>query len=60
MDHFDEMLQQSQRQPHRLRHLHRALEHIQTHRSAIWCTTPGAIVAAAAAVEARQNVVAEG
>jgi peptidoglycan/xylan/chitin deacetylase (PgdA/CDA1 family) len=30
-------------QPHRLRHLRRALRHIASHRDAIWLTTPGAI-----------------
>lgn len=30
-------------QPHRLRHLKRALRHIARHRDAIWLTTPGAI-----------------
>jgi allantoinase len=30
-------------QPHRLRHLKRALRHITQHRDAIWLTTPGAI-----------------
>ena len=30
-------------QPHRLRHLKRALKHIARHRDAIWLTTPGAI-----------------
>ncbi len=30
-------------QPHRLRHLKRALNHIAQHRDAIWLTTPGAI-----------------
>jgi allantoinase len=30
-------------QPHRLRHLRRALQHIAQHRDAIWLTTPGAI-----------------
>ena len=30
-------------QPHRLRHLKRALRHISQHRDAIWLTTPGAI-----------------
>ena len=30
-------------QPHRLRHLKRALRHIAGHRDAIWLTTPGAI-----------------
>ena len=30
-------------QPHRLRHLRRALQHIAAHRNDIWLTTPGAI-----------------
>jgi len=30
-------------QPHRLRHLKRALRHIAKHRDRIWLTTPGAI-----------------
>ncbi|MBM3644460.1 MAG: polysaccharide deacetylase [Alphaproteobacteria bacterium] len=30
-------------QPHRLRHLKRALRHIAAHRDTIWLTTPGAI-----------------
>lgn len=30
-------------QPHRLRHLKRALRHIASHRESIWLTTPGAI-----------------
>lgn len=30
-------------QPHRLRHLRRALRHIASHRDSIWLTTPGAI-----------------
>ena len=30
-------------QPHRLRHLKRALRHIASHRDDIWLTTPGAI-----------------
>jgi allantoinase len=30
-------------QPHRLRHLKRALRHIGSHRESIWLTTPGAI-----------------
>ena len=30
-------------QPHRLKHLKRALQHIVSHRDAIWLTTPGAI-----------------
>lgn len=62
IDHFEEMLQQARRQPlvmgvalhpylvgqpHRLRHLRVALEHITKARDAghIWLTTPGAICA---------------
>jgi peptidoglycan/xylan/chitin deacetylase (PgdA/CDA1 family) len=58
VDQFDEMLELSQKrplvmgvalhaylvgQPHRLRHLKRALRHIAKHRDRIWLTTPGAI-----------------
>ncbi|MBS0517889.1 MAG: polysaccharide deacetylase family protein [Proteobacteria bacterium] len=58
VDQFDEMLELSQArplvmgvalhayivgQPHRLKHLRRALRHILTRREAIWLTTPGAI-----------------
>ena len=58
VDQFDEMLELSQErplvmgvalhaylvgQPHRLRHLKRALRHIARHRDQIWLTTPGAI-----------------
>jgi allantoinase len=58
VDHFDEMMELSRErplvmgialhaylvgQPHRLRHLKRALRHIARHRDAIWLTTPGAI-----------------
>ena len=58
VDQFDEMLELSQErplvmgvalhaylvgQPHRLRHLKRALSHIAKHRDRIWLTTPGAI-----------------
>lgn len=58
VDQFDEMLELSQDrplvmgvalhaylvgQPHRLRHLKRALRHIARHRDSIWLTTPGAI-----------------
>ncbi|MBS0549635.1 MAG: polysaccharide deacetylase family protein [Proteobacteria bacterium] len=39
-------------QPHRLRHLRRALQHIVRHRDAIWLTTPGAIAAHCAALPA--------
>ena len=60
IDHFDEMLEQSAAQPlvmgialhpyivgqpHRLRHLRRALAHIATRRSDIWLTTAGEIAA---------------
>jgi allantoinase len=60
IDHFDEMLEQSAHeplvmgvalhpyivgQPHRLRHLRRALAHIAAHRERIWMTTAGAIAA---------------
>jgi allantoinase len=59
IDHFDEMLEQSARalvmglalhpyivgQPHRLRHLRRALTHVAAHRERIWLTTAGAIAA---------------
>jgi hypothetical protein len=58
VDQFDEMAELSQArplvmgvalhayivgQPHRLRHLKRALRHIAAHRDAVWLTTPGAI-----------------
>lgn len=58
VDQFDEMLELSETrplvmgvalhaylvgQPHRLRHLKRALRHIAARREAIWLTTPGAI-----------------
>lgn len=58
VDQFDEMLELSEArplvmgvalhaylvgQPHRLRHLKRALRHITAKREAIWLTTPGAI-----------------
>jgi allantoinase len=58
IDQFDEILELSQErplvmgvalhaylvgQPHRLRHLRRALRHIAKHRERIWLTTPGAI-----------------
>ena len=60
VDHFDEMFEQSAReplvmgialhpyivgQPHRLRHLRRALTHIAAHRDRVWLTTAGAIAA---------------
>jgi allantoinase len=59
VDHFDEMLEQSRTQPlvmgialhpylvgqpHRLRHLRRALRHLKA-AGGVWWTTPGAIVA---------------
>jgi hypothetical protein len=58
VDSFDEMLEQSRRQPlvfgialhaflvgqpYRLRHLRRAFEHIVAHRADVWLTTSGAI-----------------
>ena len=58
IDHFDEMLEQSQSfplvfgislhpyiigQPFRLRHLRRALEHITARSEKIWLTHPGMI-----------------
>lgn len=58
IDNFDEMLEQSSRQPlvmgialhpylvgqpYRLRHLRRALSHIASHQDQIWLTTSGAI-----------------
>lgn len=58
VDQFDEMIELSEKrplvmgvalhayivgQPHRLRHLKRALRHIARHRDDIWLTTPGAI-----------------
>lgn len=61
VDQFDEMLQQSLRQPlvmgialhpyivgqpYRLRHLRRALQHIAARRESVWLTTPGEICAA--------------
>jgi len=67
VDQFDEMLELSAArplvmgialhayimgQPHRLRHLKRALQHIVRHRDAIWLTTPGAIAAHCAALPA--------
>ena len=67
VDQFDEMLELSQKrplvmgvalhayivgQPHRLRHLKRALRHIAQHRNAIWLTTPGAIARHCAALPA--------
>ena len=67
VDQFDEMLELSAErplvmgvalhaylvgQPHRLRHLKRALRHIAGHRDAIWLTTPGAIARHCAALPA--------
>jgi hypothetical protein len=58
VDQFDEMIELSEKrplvmgvalhayivgQPHRLRHLKRALRHIARHRDDVWLTTPGAI-----------------
>ena len=58
IDNFDEMLEQSKRQPlvygiglhafivgqpFRLRHLRRALEHVCRHRDQVWFTTTGAV-----------------
>jgi peptidoglycan/xylan/chitin deacetylase (PgdA/CDA1 family) len=37
-------------QPHRLRHLRRALQHVAAHRDGVWVTTAGAIAAHAAAL----------
>jgi peptidoglycan/xylan/chitin deacetylase (PgdA/CDA1 family) len=67
IDQFDEMFEQSARQPlvcaialhayivgqpFRLRHLRRALEHIAHRRDAIWLTTAGAIAAHVASLPA--------
>jgi peptidoglycan/xylan/chitin deacetylase (PgdA/CDA1 family) len=67
IDQFDELLELSQErplvmgvalhaylvgQPHRLRHLKRALRHIARHRDRIWLTTPGAIAQHCAALPA--------
>jgi hypothetical protein len=67
VDQFDEMLELSETrplvmgvalhayivgQPHRLRHLKRALRHIVSRRDKIWMTTPGAIAAHCAALPA--------
>jgi allantoinase len=67
VDQFDEMLELSQKrplvmsvalhayivgQPHRLRHLKRALAHIAAKRAEIWLTTPGAIARHCAALPA--------
>ena len=58
IDQFEEMLELAEQrplvmgvalhayivgQPHRLRHLKRALRHIAGKRDAVWLTTPGAI-----------------
>ncbi|MDP2334582.1 MAG: polysaccharide deacetylase family protein [Reyranella sp.] len=68
VDQFDEMLELSKArplvmgvalhayivgQPHRLKHLKRALRHIAAHRDAIWLTTPGAIARHCAGLPAR-------
>jgi allantoinase len=60
IDHFDEMLEQSAHaplvmgialhpyivgQPHRLRHLRRALTHVAERRDRVWLTTAGAVAA---------------
>jgi allantoinase len=67
VDQFEEMLELSQKrplvmgvalhayivgQPHRLRHLKRALAHIAAKRSDIWLTTPGTIARHCAALPA--------
>jgi allantoinase len=67
VDQFDEMLELSETrplvmgvalhayivgQPHRLRHLKRALKHIASRRDRIWMTTPGAIAGHCAALPA--------
>ncbi|MFO1079422.1 MAG: polysaccharide deacetylase family protein [Reyranellaceae bacterium] len=67
VDQFDEMLELSQArplvmgvalhaylvgQPHRLRHLKRALRHIARHRDRIWLTSPGAVARHCAALPA--------
>jgi len=69
IDHFEEMLAQSAGQslvmgialhpyivgqPHRLRHLRRALQHIAERRDELWITTPGAICAHARQLAAAQ------
>jgi allantoinase len=38
-------------QPYRLRHLRRALTHIQTRADRVWFTTPGAICAQVAGLD---------
>ena len=65
VDTFDEMIEQSARQPlvmgialhpylvgqpHRLRHLRRALQHICARRSEVWLTTAGGVAGNAAAL----------
>ena len=65
VDNFDEMREQSRAQPlvmgialhpylvgqpHRLRHLRRALQHVAARRDGAWITTAGAIAAHAAAL----------
>ncbi|MBL8700784.1 MAG: polysaccharide deacetylase family protein [Alphaproteobacteria bacterium] len=67
VDQFDEMLEQAEAQPlvmgialhpylvgqpHRLRHLRRALAHVAGRRERLWLTTAGAIAAHAAALPA--------
>jgi hypothetical protein len=67
VDQFDEMLELSDArplvmgvalhpylvgQPHRLRHLKRALRHVARGRERIWLTTPGAIARHCAALPA--------
>jgi allantoinase len=66
VDNFDEMLAQCEAQPlvmgvalhpylvgqpYRLRHLRRALTHIQSQSARVWFTTPGAICAHVDALE---------
>jgi allantoinase len=70
VDQFEEMLRQSREQPlvmgvalhpyivgqpHRLRHLRRALSAIAAERDAIWLTTPGAIAGAVPAIESPRS-----
>jgi hypothetical protein len=65
VDQFDELRELSEKrplvmgvalhayivgQPHRLRHLKRALRHVARHRDAIWLATPGAIAQHCAAL----------
>jgi peptidoglycan/xylan/chitin deacetylase (PgdA/CDA1 family) len=67
IDNFDEMLEQSRRQPlvmgialhpylvgqpYRLRHLRRALQHLVAHRDEVWFTTPGSICQAVESLHA--------